>query len=303
MHANHLPIEIEVVENDLLGYRSTLGIVDGVVDFPAQSPVIAQRLGVPVVAVQSVKGGTGRTTTAAAIALRWAERARRPILLVDADLEAPGLSYLFKEVRGEPRVSLEDAVVLAHSEETPGAPETVKFVTDKLKDHQFGDRIIILPVRRDLDKLASSGVRPEHLVTANQPFALADLLSAIGHQSGCVGVVVDVRAGLVPIGVNLGLDPDVVPVFVTTLSSQALKATAALYHFLTREIRRAGRRPRRPLLVVNRVPTLFQHRGVDNELLDPLISGIVADLVDDSRNISGPMIHCLTTLCPSIPWR
>lgn len=51
--------------------------------------------GVPplVVAFYSFKGGVGRTTAAAALALTWARRGRR-IAIIDFDLDAPGLGRL-----------------------------------------------------------------------------------------------------------------------------------------------------------------------------------------------------------------
>ena len=257
-------------------------MVDGVVDLSIAIDSVRPVRHTPVVAIQSIKGGTGRTTVAIALALRWAKKLKQPILLVDADLEAPGISYLFRATNREIRISLEDAVTLAHSESALGSPDTINFVSNKLKDHMVGNEVIVLPLRRDLDELASSGIRPEHLSTPEHPFALADLLSAIAKDCGCAGVVVDVRAGLVPVGVNLGLDPDVAPVLVTSLSDQALQGTGALIHFLTREIRRAGRQPRRPLLIVNRVPSVFQQAGMDDKLLEPLVSNIVKDLLSDT---------------------
>ncbi len=277
-HAALLPVETEL-DASLPSFRPSFGVIDGVVDLAEAVPPLPRQRPVPVVAALSVKGGTGRTTTAVALALRWAKSAHQPVLLVDADLEAPGISYLFRATGSEARISLEDVIALAHGEEAPGAPETIRFAVDRLRDHVLAGDVVVLPIRRNLDELASSGIRPEHLSTSDQPFALADLLSLIAEGAGCAGVVVDVRAGLVPIAVNLGLDPDVAPVVVTSLSAQSLEATSSLMRFLTREIRRAGGRPRRPLLVVNRVPSVFQQAGMAEKLLEPLVSGIVADLL------------------------
>src|SRR5690606_34687244 len=154
----------------------------------------------------------GRTTTAVAFALHWAQAVSRPILLVDADMEAPGISYLFEEFAGKPKVSLEDLITLAHGEEANGAPVTTRFVAERLRDHHLDGNIFVLPLRRDITELASSSIRPEHLSTPERPFALADLLSDVAEHLGAAGVVVDVRAGLVPIGVNLAMDPDVSPI-------------------------------------------------------------------------------------------
>ncbi|MBB6310327.1 KGGVGR-motif variant AAA ATPase [Xanthobacter tagetidis] len=274
-----LPVTIEcgVVQPSA---RQPFGVVDGMIDF-RRSAAQTNRRRVPIAAALSVKGGTGRTTTAVAFALHWAESASQPILLVDADLEAPGISYLFEAFAGRPKISLEDLITLAHAEEAEGAPATTRFVAERLRDHHLPGNIFVLPLRRDIAELASSSIRPEHLSTPQRPFALADLLSDVAEYLGAAGVVVDVRAGLVPLGVNLAMDPDVSPIIVTSLAEQSIRATSGFAAFLAREFRRAGATPRRPLLVVNRVPLIFRQTGMDKKLTEPLAAELVSSLVAD----------------------
>lgn len=283
--ASQLHIELETVTRRVV-HRPVFGIIDGIVDYSNVSEVITSRP-LPVVACLSVKGGTGRTTSAIAFSAAWAKKSGRRVLLVDADIEAPGITYLFESVAGSPRVSLEDVIVLAHGAESAGAEDVIEFAAARLKDQSISDEITVLPLRRDADELASSSIRAEHLSTEGNPFGLADLLSRIAARLDCAGVVIDVRAGLVPLGVNLALDPDVSPIFVTTLSSQSIRATAALTSFLAREVRRAGRTPRKPLLVVNRVPSVFKQSGMDTKIVGPLVERMIGSLVDDAESGSG----------------
>ncbi|MET3135241.1 MinD-like ATPase involved in chromosome partitioning or flagellar assembly [Oxalobacteraceae bacterium GrIS 1.11] len=276
-----LPIELEIVEAQE-NFRQSFGIIDGIIEFKT-STLPKNTRPIPVVAALSVKGGTGRTTTATAFALRWAASSKRPVLLVDGDLEAPGISYLFESFAGTPKISLEDVITLAHAESEADAPETISFASERLRDHLIPGNLFILPLRRDIEELASSAIRPEHLSTPARPFALADILSRIAQNLGCSGVVVDVRAGLVPLGVNLAMDPQVSPIIVTTLADQSIRATAGLVRFLSREIRRAGGWPRRPLLVINRVPAVFKQTGMDKILIEPLISDLLSSLVSDQN--------------------
>lgn len=277
---SELDVDVEVSSREA-GGRQPFGIVDGVIDFRPRTVRPSQRA-TPIAAALSVKGGTGRTTTAIAFALHWAESYGRPILLVDADLEAPGISYLFEAYAGSPKTSLEDLIALAHAEEADDAPATTQFVAERLRDHLLPGNIYVLPLRRDIAELASSSVRPEHLSTRERPFALADLLSKVAEQVGAAGIVVDVRAGLVPLGVNLAMDPDVSPIFVTTIANQSIRATTSFVSFLGREFRRAGTVPRRPLLVVNRVPVLFRQTGMDKTLTEPLATELLNSLVGDT---------------------
>lgn len=280
LSASDLPVHVDIV-SDQGASRQPFGVIDGWIDFRPAEAQGPQRQ-TPIAAALSVKGGTGRTTTAVAFALHWAAASKRPILLVDADLEAPGISYLFEAFAGHPKTSLEDLIALAHAEEADGAPETTNFVAERLRDHLLPGNIFVLPLRRDIAELASSSIRPEHLSTSERPFALADLLSGVAAQLGVAGIVVDVRAGLVPIGVNLAMDPNVSPIFVTTLADQSIKATAGFVGFLAREFRRNGATPRRPLLVINRVPVLFRQTGTDKKITEPLTNELLNSLVGDA---------------------
>jgi MinD-like ATPase involved in chromosome partitioning or flagellar assembly len=279
-HAGEIPVEIDVISSEQ-SHRQSFGIVDGIVEFGECSLVASATRPTPVVAALSVKGGTGRTTTATAFALRWASVSDKPVLLVDGDLEAPGISYLFQSYAGTPKISLEDVITLAHGEEDANAAEAVSFAAERLRDHVIPGNLIILPLRRNIDELASSAIRPEHLATHDRPFALADILSNIAGKLGCCGVVVDVRAGLVPLGVNLAMDPNVSPIIVTTLADQSIRATSSFIRFLAREIRRLGGTPRKPLLVINRVPAVFKQTGMDKKIIEPLITDLLSSLVSD----------------------
>ncbi|MBB3947833.1 cellulose biosynthesis protein BcsQ [Rhizobium skierniewicense] len=276
-----LHVHLEPVDGES-GTKPPFGVVDGIIDFRTPAAVSSSRK-VPIAAALSVKGGTGRTTTAVAFALHWAAAEGKPVLLVDADLEAPGISYLFESFVGQAKIALEDLIALAHSEEKVGAPETVNLVSERLKDHAVPGNLFILPLRRNIVELASSSIRAEHLSTPERPFALADLLADVAEKIGAVGVVVDVRAGLVPLGVNLAMDPDVSPIIVTSLAEQSIRATAGFVSFLSREFRRAQISPRRPLIVVNRVPSLFKQTGMDKKLIEPLTDQLIETFVQDDE--------------------
>ena len=284
--ASRLPVEFEEAEGEAKWIRSSLGNVEGEIDFRPPLPKSVTRQ-LPFIACHSVKGGTGRTTTAIAIATLLARKQSKPVLVVDADLEAPGLSYLFRESRPEAFVSLEDVIALAHSEIDPDFKRTVNWAAERLASHRFGD-VVILPLRRALDELASSAIRSEHLATPDRPFAFADLLEAIALAAGCGGVVVDVRAGLVPLAAQLVLDPSVSRVVVSSLTGQSLEATVALMKFVARELRRHRVDPAAPLLVINRIPGILRDLGQDEAILAPAIDRIVASMLADRTGEAAP---------------
>lgn len=269
-------------------YLTTIGLgsVEGDIVFRIGPKAAAFSRPTKVVACHSAKGGTGRTTSAIAVALLWAKRTGKKILVVDADLEAPGLSYIFQSHRSEVAISLEDAIALTHASPASDVRAVAAWIGERLVDQAAGP-LVVLPLRRRLGELASSAIRAENISTPEQPFALADLLSWIANSAGCDGVVVDVRAGLVPIAAQLLLDPNVPRVFCTSLADQSLRATADLIAYLSREMRKRQDRPLSTLLIANRIPSAFRDYGTDDKVLEPFLEQIENELsAGDDKEIS-----------------
>ncbi len=221
----------------------------------------------PVFAFHSVKGGVGRTITAVAFTRHLVrERLRKPVLLVDADFEAPGLSYLFASRKPESTVSFEDLIVLAHADPRDDLSSTLDFVATRLQEQRVDD-LTILPVKRSTRALSAFAIRPEHMISARKgrPFLIVDMLREIAVRAGCGAVVVDLRAGLVEIAMQFLTDPSVERVFVTTASGQSLEATCGMLEALGMVERQMGVTGRKPLMVINQVPafSLVDHRFVD----------------------------------------
>lgn len=270
-------LSVELEPGAHVGLSQTpLGTVEGVIEF--QSASSTREAVLPLVACHSVKGGNGRTTTAIACAVQWAEQAGGPVLIVDADIEAPGLSYLYRSSRGLAAISLEDVVAFAHADDSVGRSRTADFVASLLADQRLGD-IYVLPLRRNLDELASSSIRAEHLSSPESPFALADLLREVGRRLECVGVVVDIRAGLVPLAAQLMLDPSVNRIFVSSLAGQSLEGTSALIRYVSREARRRHISLSQPMLVINRIPSILRETGADDVLLEKPLDQITFELL------------------------
>jgi MinD-like ATPase involved in chromosome partitioning or flagellar assembly len=284
-NAGRLAIEVELRETPYITALLPLGSIESSIDF--QSVGTALGTGLPLVACHSMKGGNGRTTVAIACATQWAELAGKPVLIVDADLEAPGLSYLYRRARGPAQIAFEDVVALAHSDGSSNWATTIDYVAARLQGQRVDD-LFVLPLRRSLDELASSSIRAEHLASAAKPFALAEILRSIAARVGCAGIVVDIRAGLVPLAAQLILDPSVDRIFVSSLAGQSLDGTVALIGYVSREARRRGFNLNRPMLVVNRIPSVLRETGADEALLGPVLEKITVELLKGQEaNVSG----------------
>lgn len=282
---SRLPIEFDEVDATQTRFRPSLGAIEG--DFSFLNPEPDQtrtKRPVPVVACHSVKGGTGRTTSAIALASIWQRREQKPILIVDADIEAPGLSYLFQETQIETTISFEDLIMLVHASTEDMTVAVIEWVANRLAAQRLG-QLVILPLRRALDELASSAIRSEHLASEHNPYALADLLSQTAQAAGCAGVVVDLRAGLVPVATQLMLDPDVLRVFCTSLSNQSVRATGALFSFIARELRKSAIELTAPLIIVNKIPSVFRDFGTDDRILEPVLELVESSLIPDEAAI------------------
>ncbi|MBW4491778.1 MAG: AAA family ATPase [Oscillatoria princeps RMCB-10] len=217
----------------------------------------------PVVAFHSFKGGVGRTTHALALAQTIA-RDKQRVLLVDGDMEAPGISWLLERRLPSPPVCVADLIALAHGDPSPEANNAVQLVADRLQSALI-DGIYVLPSFRSQSGFTTLKIRPEHLIEGSKnPFLLTEILARLGKAVGADVAIVDLRAGLSELATGLILDPRVYRVFVTTLSGQSISGTARLLELLGE--RAPSRRDTEPLpaLIIGQVPKNYR----DSDLLE-----------------------------------
>ena len=213
-----------------------------------------------VFAFHSFKGGVGRTVHAVALAQAIAKKDRR-VLLVDGDLEAPGISWLLETRLPNPPVSFSDLLALAHGDATPDTQESIDLVSARLRDVLL-DGIYVLPAFRSLQRFHALEIRPEHLLQGQKdPFVLTNLLVAVGQRLDVDAVIVDLRAGLSELAVGLLLDSRVQRILVTTLGGQSLRGTIAVLGLLGKRAPSARDEDPLPVVITNQVPGEF--RGSD----------------------------------------
>ena len=202
----------------------------------------------PVVAFHSFKGGVGRTMHALALAKALSQKQQR-VLLVDGDLESPGLSWLFP-LDGQP-ISFADFIILAHGDPSPVSENAIKLTSDRLAN-TAKDGIYVLPSFRSAG-FTSVQIRPEHLILGStNTFLLTYILASLGKALDVDAVVVDLRSGLSELATYLILDPRVHRFLVTTLSEQSILGTIRLLDILAERApaeRAPAERDSDPLLV------------------------------------------------------
>lgn len=221
-----------------------------------------------VVAFHSFKGGVGRTVHALGLALALADKRGVKVLLIDGDLEAPGLTWLFKKRMPKAPISYMDFLTLVHGDPDPEASTAIKLVASRLRD-LFVDGIYILPAFRSINKFISLDIRPEHLIQGSKdPYLLTKLLSKLGKELGVDLVLVDLRAGLSEISASLLLDPKVYRILVTTLSGQSIQGTKLMFELLGRIAPSKALDEPLPSLIITEVPDEEPEGTLDRSLRD-----------------------------------
>jgi MinD-like ATPase involved in chromosome partitioning or flagellar assembly len=239
----------------------------------------------PVVAFHSFKGGVGRTTHALALAQALTED-KQQVLLVDGDMEAPGISWVFELRLPNPPVSFADFLALAHGDSSPDAKNAVQLVADRLQSALIDD-IYILPSFRSTAGFTSLEIRPEHLIQgAKNPFILTDILASIGKTLGVDVVLVDLRAGLSELAAGLILDPRVYRIFVTTLSGQAISGTSAILELLGKRAPSTRDTEPLPALIISQVPEDNQHSDLVLEAEKILLEAARSFISEDAEPLT-----------------
>lgn len=189
---------------------------------------------VQICAFHSFKGGVGRTLHCVALARELAERgrltsgARKRVLLVDADLEAPGISWMVAAQGSRLDFALDDFLALLQGS-AGGDHGRVIALARKFLVNQEQDGIVVLPTTRDSTRVGPPRIEPVDLLGHDRsPYILTETLAELAHAVGADTVLIDLRAGTSELSAPILLDPRVHRVFVTTISDQSVQGTTNL---------------------------------------------------------------------------
>ncbi|MDR2851722.1 MAG: ParA family protein [Burkholderiaceae bacterium] len=197
----------------------------------SHEPRLPQRFveGPDLVSFHSFKGGVGRTTalmTYVAACLQDASKDVKKILVVDADLEAPGISFWLDD-SNRPTVSFVQLLEALHYPPA-GLCASLDFFADELRKTSlsFGGlqrELFVLPAALDLIEIQDMPVTPEHLArNPENHWQLSDHLHALGKRLGVDAVFIDLRAGLSELASPILFDPRIDHFFVSTVAPQSI---------------------------------------------------------------------------------
>ncbi|MEY4980049.1 MAG: hypothetical protein RLZZ352_2319 [Pseudomonadota bacterium] len=186
-----------------------------------------------MVSFHSFKGGVGRTTalmTYVAARLQLDDAGPVKLLVVDADLEAPGVTFWLDAVN-QPQVSFVQFLEAMHF--PPSSIEkSLDFFAQSLRKTSLNvggtqRELFVLPAALELTDIEDMPVQPGHLAKNPQnPWILTDHLHALGKKLGADAVFLDLRAGLSELASPILFDPRVEHFFVTTVAKQSIQGMA-----------------------------------------------------------------------------
>lgn len=184
--------------------------------------------GARILAFHSYKGGVGRTLSLISLVRECTETyPDKKILIIDADVEAPGLTWMAGEEYR--RISYLDILSLMNFEKMTEdkidkMAELVKtsqitFVTDKSGLEQY-----FIPVYREKAQVMDAFSNPERILLAKtNKFLITETISSLGKALGVDLIFVDLRAGITEYSAPFLFDPRVEKYYVTSTSLQSIK--------------------------------------------------------------------------------
>lgn len=235
--------------------------------------LLKETFDIPVIAFHSYKGGVGRTLSLLAFVKAWSENSgNQKLLIVDSDIEAPGLTWMLSEYQRENSYSYFDVLECIQQE------ENVKDIIDKIADKIERTTIMvetstqtvehyILPTYRYIEQLIDMYSTPETIADGyKKEFMLGKVLSELGKKIGASAVLVDLRAGISEFSAPLIFDPRVKKYVVTSTSEQSVKGCELLLEQINKGLP-VEEQTNLPEILISMVTEDFDTTEITSELL------------------------------------
>jgi len=252
-------------------------------------------LAIPVIAFHSYKGGVGRTLSLLAFAKAWSSLAeKKKLLIVDSDIEAPGLTWLSEQDREN--FSYLDLLEIIQGQDDIDV--IIDLVSDKIASlsitidtELMKVEHILLPTYRYFAQLLDMYSSPESIVNSyNKKYIIAEVLSALGEKLGASAVLIDLRAGISEFSAPILFDPRVKKYIVTSTSYQSIKGTELLLEQLNKGL---------PIEENTVLPEIFISMVPEGFKTDDIISDLVA--IYDQGNV-GREVSLTDNLVTELPF-
>ncbi|MEC4804873.1 MAG: ParA family protein [Jaaginema sp. PMC 1080.18] len=187
-----------------------------------------------LVAFYSFKGGVGRTLHLVTHVLALIEKAKESnksinILVIDADLEAPGITYWQRLENNRATISFLDFLEVYNSASV-NIEESLAFLakeTKKSLQQEGKSKIYTIPACLEDEELLDTPILPEHIVRNMQSsWQLSDALISLGKAIEVDYVFIDLRSGLSEISSPILFDSRIQRFIVTTTNKQSVSGSS-----------------------------------------------------------------------------
>jgi hypothetical protein len=159
------------------------------------------------------------------------------VLVVDADLEAPGLTYWDRTEKQQAAVSFIDFLEAYHYSPI-SRQETLALLAEEVKKtpkYEGRSTFYFLPACLNDEQLLDTPVLPEHLARSPEgEWTCGDALHQLGKALSADYVLVDLRAGLSEISSPIIFDPRIQRFFVTTATEQSTAGISLVLEQISR---------------------------------------------------------------------
>jgi len=185
-----------------------------------------------MLAFHSFKGGVGRSLHLVAYLFALLDHAK--VLVIDADLESPSLTYWHRQEKPQSTVSLIDFLEAYHYPPTD-QESTIAFYAKELRKSYYEDGFYVLPVCSEDSQLLDIRVLPEHIAqSVDGAWECSHAIQQLANALGVNVVLIDLKAGLSDIASPFLFDPRIEPILITTLSEQSVSGTKLVLEQLSK---------------------------------------------------------------------
>lgn len=189
-------------------------------------------LAIPVIAFHSYKGGVGRTLTLIAIVreiINIYGRGKK-VLIVDGDMEAPGLTWLGRKGNNYAISYLDILAIIGAKGDRKDIIEDISQLVKRSSLVFQGDQMELeqyfLPTYREEGQMLDIYSSPERIMMGeSNKYIITDTLAQIGKCLDAAAVLVDLRAGFSEYSSPFLFDPRVDKFLVSSTSLQSVSGT------------------------------------------------------------------------------
>ena len=238
--------------------------------------------GVKMIAFHSYKGGVGRTLSLTAFLRQCTEKyPDKKILVLDADVEAPGLTWMAEA--GYRRISYLDILSIMNYEQITDQmleklcdlvkTSTVSVSTDqKIIDQYF------IPVYREKEQNLNVGSKPEQvLMTQENKFYITETIAKMAGKLGVNLVLIDLRAGITEYSAPFLFDPRVIKYYVTSTSLQSVKGTNQILEQVYKKTNADFLKSRIVLTMIPETMKTEEIQEIESQIVEEVESGADTD--------------------------